>query len=204
MNIVIIVIFAVSLIYMSIMERFRNLVLIIGLQGLLLFVLSFFELGETSFLNLVFITAETFIFKAIVVPVLLFRILKKTGITKIHSGSLPGIYSILLTMAGLILCIILAASLGIDGINVVFFTVALFALFTGLFFIISHKRIFSHLIGFLVIENAVFMLSLAFGREMAYLIDLAILLDIFVSILILGVFIIKLNPDVDSLKSLKD
>ena len=91
----------------------------------------------------------------------------------------------------------------------VFFGVALYALLSGMLLIITHKRIFSHLVGFLVIENGVFLFSMAIGVEMPYLINLAILLDILMSVLMLGMFVGKIgqrlhNLNSDLLTSIKD
>ena len=63
--------------------------------------------------------------------------------------------------------------------------------------------------GFLIIENGVFVLSLAVGTEMTMLVNIGILLDIFASVLILGVFVNKIGDilkeqDVDQLRNLKD
>ncbi|NJK97269.1 MAG: hypothetical protein HC905_22290 [Bacteroidales bacterium] len=63
--------------------------------------------------------------------------------------------------------------------------------------------------GFLVIENGVFILSLAVGNEMPMLVNIGILLDIFVSVLLLGIFANKIGDvlkeqDVAQLKNLKD
>jgi hydrogenase-4 component E len=63
--------------------------------------------------------------------------------------------------------------------------------------------------GFLVIENGVFILSLAVGNEMPMLVNIGILLDIFVSVLLLGIFANKIGDvlkeqDVSQLRNLKD
>ena len=86
----------------------------------------------------------------------------------------------------------------------IYFIVAFFAVYTGMFMIISHRKIFSHLVGFLVIENAVLLLSLAIGSEMPMLINIGILLDIFVSVLILGIFVMRLKTHASELTMLKD
>ena len=86
---------------------------------------------------------------------------------------------------------------------------ALSTLFTGLYLVVSRKKIISHVVGYLVIENGVFVLSLAIGNEMPMLLNLGIMLDIFASVLILGVFFNKIgdvirDPDVNLLTNLKD
>ena len=67
----------------------------------------------------------------------------------------------------------------------------------------------THLIAYLVIENGIFLLSLALGSEMPMFVNAAILLDIFTSVLIMGIFFNKLkdyfqNTDISHLSQLKD
>jgi hydrogenase-4 component E len=89
-----------------------------------------------------------------------------------------------------------------------YFVVALSTLFTGLYLIVSRKKIITHVIGYIVIENGVFILSLAVGNEMLCWL-IWVFLDIFASVLILGVFFNKIgdvlkDPDVNLLRNLKD
>ena len=204
MIVLIIIVFAVTLIYLSMTERFPVYAGLIGFQGILLFVLSFLELNAITLATLLFVAAETLIFKVIVVPYLLFRIIRKTGETRVHEKALPGFYSLIFIFLGLILSIVVSFSLNSTPEKMIYFIVAFFAVYTGMFMIISHRKIFSHLVGFLVIENAVLLLSLAIGSEMPMLINVGILLDIFVSVLILGIFVMKLKQNAQELTRLKD
>lgn len=204
MNILIIIVFAITLIYLSMTERFPIYAGLIGFQGLLLFALSFLELHAITLATLLFVAIETLVFKVVVVPVLLFRIIRKTGETRVHEKALPGFYSLLFVSLGLLLSIVVAFSMNTTPANMIYFTVAFFAVYTGLFMIISHRKIFSHLVGFLVIENAVLLLSLAIGSEMPMLINIGILLDIFVSVLILGIFVMRLKQHASELTRLRD
>lgn len=204
MNILLIILFAITLIYLSITERFRIYTILIGLQGFLLFLLAFFELEVVTIGSLIFVATETLLFKVIIVPYFLNRIIKKTGVSRVHDKALPGFYSLLFVAFGLVLSIMLAHSLEAPVDYSLFFIVSLFAVYTGLFIIISHKKVFSHLIGFLIIENAVLLLSMALGSGMPVLINIGILLDIFVSVLILGIFIMRLKQNTSQLTMLKD
>jgi hydrogenase-4 component E len=199
-----IIIFAVTLIYLSIAERFRVYAGLMGLQGVLLFGITLLELKEVNTANLVFIASETLLFKAILVPFLLFRIIRKTGVYKVHNLAMPGFYLLILTIIALILSIILSNAMMNPFINTIYLTIALFCFFTGMLLIITHKYILSQVIGFLIIENAVFILSLAVGNEKPMLINIGILLDIFVGVLILGMFALRLKPHTLELNRLKD
>ncbi|MCK9422175.1 MAG: hypothetical protein M0Q38_06225 [Bacteroidales bacterium] len=204
MNVLLVIGFAISLIYLSITERFRIYAGLIGFQGLLLFVLSFIELNTITLGTLLFVTIETLVFKVLVVPYFLFRIINKTGVARVHYKSVPGFYSLIIVTLGLLLSIVVSFSMSSKPATMIYFIVALFAVYTGLFLIISHRKIFSHLVGFLVIENAVLLLSLAIGSEMPMLINIGILLDIFVSVLILGIFVMRLKEHAHEMTLLRD
>jgi len=196
-----IVLFAVTLVYISIAERFRSYAKLIAVQGFLLFGIALIELKTIDLANLIFVSAETLIFKAIIVPYFLFRIINQTKVYKVHPKAFPAFYSLIFTIAGLFISIILSNILKNPSLDAVFMTIALFTLFTGVLLVITHKRIFSHMVGFLVIENAVFFFSLAVGSEMPMLINIGILLDIFVSVLIIGVLMNHIGSQFTDLES---
>ena len=199
-----IVLFAITLMYFSSADRLVTYVKLIALQGLLLCGIAIFELKEVNTANLIFIVAETLIFKTVVLPYLLNRIIRRSGVTKVHRLAMPGFYLLLFSIFGLLISVILANILVNPLINTIYLAVALFTLVTGLLMIVTHRLIISQLIGFLIIENAVFMFSLAVGNEMPMLINVGILLDIFVGVLILGFFGLRLKPHTNELTMLKD
>jgi hydrogenase-4 component E len=204
MVIYLIVLFAITLVYFASAERLVTYIMLIGAQGILLCGIALFELSEVNTANLIFIMAETLFFKAFLIPYLLTRIIKASGVTKVHRQAMPGFYLLLLSIFALLLSVILAHSLVNPFVNTIYLTIALFTLFTGLLMIVTHQLIISHLIGFLIIENAVFIFSLAVGNKMPMLINIGILLDIFVGVLILGFFGLRLKPHTNELTTLKD
>ena len=199
-----IVLFAITLIYFAAAERLIIYSRLIGMQGVLLCGIAVFELREVNTANLIFIVAESLLFKAILIPSLLGRIIKKSGVTKVHSLAMPGFYLLILSIFALLSSVILANALVNPFINTIYMVIALFTLFTGLLLIVTHRLIISHLIGFLIIENAVFIFSLAIGNEMPMLINIGILLDLFVGVLILGFFGMRLKAHTNELTMLKD
>jgi hydrogenase-4 component E len=196
-----IVLFMFSLFYISMAERFRVFASLIAVQGVLLFGIAILELQEMNLANLVFVVSETLLFKAIAVPVLMYRIILKTQVFRVHPKTIPGFYLLLMAMAGLIISILLAKIIQDKHTDVVFTTAALFTLIVGILIIVTHRRIFSHMVGFLVIENAVFLFSLAVGSETPFLVNIGILLDIVVSVLILTVFIGRIGEKFNDLET---
>lgn len=204
-----IILYVVTLVYLSITERFRSFASIIGLQGWLLFAIALLRLHAIAPLDLAFIALETLLFKGILVPWLLFAVIRRTKTNRVKSSGASQTGSLLFSVLALAVSASVTRYVADDSIDPVFFGVALYALLSGLILIVMRRRIFAHMVGFLAIENGVFLFSTAIGVEMPLLINLAILLDILISVLILGIFFTKIDhklhaDDADSLTHVKD
>ncbi len=105
-----IVLFAVTLMYFSSADRLTIYIKLIGIQGLLLCGIAIFELKEVNTANLLFIVSETLIFKAVVLPYLLTRIINRSGVTKVHRLAMPGFYLLIFSIFGLLISVMLAKS----------------------------------------------------------------------------------------------
>ena len=209
MLLTLIILYIITLIYISIVERFRNYSSLIAAQGWLLLGIALLRLHTLDWMELSFIITETLIFKALIVPGILMRVIKNTGINRISSTGTSQFNSLMLSIAALTISAILTYYVADQTINMIFFGVALYALLTGLILIVLRSRIFTHMVGFLVIENGVFLFSMAIGVEMPLLINAAIMLDILLSVLMLGLFMTKVDKhihtdDSDSLTHVKD
>ena len=203
-----IILYVLTLIYLSIADRFRNHTTILALQGLLLFGIAMARLHEFHPVEMSFIIAETLVFKAIVIPAILMRVIRLTKINRIHSSS-SQFGALVMSIIALVASCTITYYMADQRTDMIFFGVALYALLSGLILIVMRKRIFAHLIGFLVIENGVFLFSMAIGVELPMLINLAIMLDILISILILGMFLRRMDDEIhtdetDALTSIKD
>lgn len=206
---ILLIILSISLLYMSIANRLVSYLRILVLQGFILFGTTYLTLTEVNTLNLLLIMLETLVFKAIAVPWFMNYVIKKNKITREAEPYLPNFLSLMIVTLILVFAIILASSMSNEHLDKTFFVIAISTIFTGLYMIVSRKKIITHVIGYIVIENGVMVLSLAVGNEMPMLVNLGVMLDIFASVLILGIFFNKIgdvikDPDVDLLSNLKD
>lgn len=206
---VLLIIFIISLFYVSIANRIITYVRVLALQGIILFGVTFLQLKDIQTWNLVLILLETIVFKTIAVPFFLSYLINRNKITRETEPYLPHFISLIIITIIVVITVLLANSIQETHLDKIFFIVSLSALFTGLYFIASRKKIITHVMGYLMIENGVFVLSLAVGNEMPNLVNLGIMLDVFGSVLILGIFLNKIGDvfkavDVDQLSNLKD
>jgi len=206
---VLLIVFIITLFYLSIANRLLSYTKVLAVQGVLLFFVVFLQLNEINTLNLVLIMLETIVFKAVAVPMFLAYLLRRNNITREAEPYLPNFVSLLITTAIVIATILLSNSIKDTHLDKMFFVVALSTIFSGLYIIASRRKIITHVMGYMIIENGVFVLSLAVGNEMPRLVNLGIMLDIFASVLILGIFLNKIGDvfkdvDVEQLTNLKD
>jgi hydrogenase-4 component E len=206
---VLLIIFIISLFYVSIANRIITYVRVLALQGFILFGVTFLQLKDIQTWNLVLILLETVVFKALAVPFFLAYLISRNKITRETEPYLPHFISLIIVTMTVVITVLLANSIQDTHLDKIFFIVALSTLFTGLYFIASRKKIITHVMGYLMIENGVFVMSLAVGNEMPNLVNLGIMLDVFASVLILGIFLNKIGDvfkavDVDQLNNLKD
>lgn len=204
----VIILFIITLIYLAKVEMVKSYYPLMALQGVLLFSLAFLELQQIDALHLILILMETLVFKAIFVPLFLLRITKG----KVHrhlNNPVKSYYSVLVALIIIILSFITSHEMHDEFLDVKYFTAATSSILIGLFIAINNRDLVTHLIAYLVIENGIFLLSLALGSELPMLVNSAILLDIFTSVLVMGIFFNKLkdyfqNTDISQLSQLKD
>lgn len=200
---------AMSLLYISIANRLYTYLNILVFQGFILFGVTYLTLTKISTINLMLIMLETIVFKALAVPWFINYVIRRNGITREAEPYLPNFVSLIIVTFITVSTIILSSSIKDANLDKTFFVVALSTIFTGLYLIVTRKKIITHVIGYIIIENGVFVLSLAVGNEMPMLVNLGIMLDIFASVLILGVFFNRIgdllkDPDINHLRNLKD
>lgn len=182
---------------------------ILALQGILLFAAAYFSLSSMHTANFAFILFETVVAKAVAIPLFIGYILKRNNITREAEPLIPVFISLVLMVGFIILTFFFSYASGLNILDNLFFVVSLATVFTGLFIIMTRRKIITHIMGYLIIENGVFILALAVGNEMPMMVNMGVLLDVFASVLTLGIFLNKIGDvfkdgDVTLLMRLKD
>ncbi len=209
MTTIFIIIFTISLIYMAVASRLISYIQFLAMQGVLLFGVAFVELKHVDALNLFFILTETLLFKAIMVPLFLRMTIRRNNINREAEAYVSNFFSLLAMLTGIVLSYLLAYSLRVAHVNTIYFSASISAIYAGIFIIVSRRKIITHIMGYMVLENGIFLLSLAVGNEMPMVVNSAILLDIFTSVLVLGMFVNKIgnifqDMEIGKLSDLKD
>ena len=204
-----ILLYAITLIYFALSERVKKFIWLLAIQGVILFGIVFFSLKEIELFDFLFILIETILVKTVIVPWFLNKVRRHNQLKREHEPAVPVFYSILVVMLCLLMGFVLSNYLSNGEMHTQYFTISFASIIFGIYFIIIHKNIFSHVVGYLIIENGIFLLSLAVGSVMPIMVNLAILLDVFMGVLVLGLFINRVGDtfksiETENLTQLKD
>ena len=168
-------------------------------------------INSTHILGLLFVVFETLVIKAYVIPWFLKKVVKKTHAHRDTDANIPHFYC--LVISSLILFIgFLTANISIPEfkmINPMYFGTSLAIIIISLWLITIKHKVLSNVIGFITMENGIFLLSLAVAKEMPVIVNLGVLLDLFIAVFILGMLVREIDHEfhdleVSHLSDLKD
>ncbi len=206
-----IILFGFTMLYLATTSRLKAHIGTLSVQGVLLFLICSLAFKHTPWYMILFLTLETLIVKAIVIPMFLNKVLKKTHSNRDTDANITHFYcliiSSLILFGGLMLGVVKIPS--ISMINPICFGIALSTILISLWLITIKHKILSNVIDFIAMENGIFLLSLSVAKEMPLLVNIGVLLDVFIAIYILGLFVSQINKEfcdmeVAHLSDLKD
>ncbi|MGE5479168.1 MAG: hypothetical protein ACM3U1_01920 [Chloroflexota bacterium] len=209
MESILLILFLLTLFICATANRLRTFIKAIALQGIALFGLMFFQLGVINWVNLALLLFETIVFKSILIPYFLNFLIKRNRLTRDAEPFVSNFASLFTVTAAVVVIFFLANALQGGIMNNMYFIVSVATLFTAFYLIISRKKILTHVMAFIIMENGIVALSLAVGAEMPMLVNIGVLLDIFVTVLLLGIFVNKIGDvfkeaEVSELNRLRD
>lgn len=210
MNTILLIAFMITLLYFAVANRMMTCVSILVMQGLLICGVAILSLHEMNWLNLGVILLETLIVKATLMPFFIRRVIIKNKITRETEPSVSNSVSLAVVSAIVVLTYLASHFMPQpETLNITYFVTALSAILSGLYFVATRRKVITHVICYVIVENGAFILSLAGGGEMPAMVNLGVLLDVLVSVFLLAIFINKVGDvtgdgDVSGLTTLKD
>lgn len=199
-DLIIITIALLNLILMS-FKLLSGCIRIVAFQGILICLLPFIFQEHGLPLKTVFVNSLTIILKGFIFPWLFFRALKMVKIKKEVEPFISYQFSIIIGLCALFISFWLSHQLTLPkGVTSPFILpISFLTIFTGLFMIISRAKAITQSLGYLIMENGIYMFGYALLIEQPLLVELGIMLDIFVAIFIMGINIFHINKQFDRL-----
>jgi hydrogenase-4 component E len=161
-----------------------------ALQGVLLGTMLLF-VSEKLEWHLVLMAISTAAIKGAVIPLFLNRALRQMKSQKQPPPYVGYTLSLILGALGVVLAFVLARKLPLEpgAMGTLFVPVSLTTLFTGFLLLITRRHSLVQVVGYLVLENGVYLFSLLLVTAMPLVVETGLLLDLVVGIFVMGVVI---------------
>lgn len=200
-------------------SRRSSCIRLVAAQGILLGMLPLILPGHLFEHGLnfgaLFLAAASIVFKGVVFPRMLMRAERTVGVKREFQPIIGYSTSILLGIVFLAFSLWLGTKLPLPqklaesvGSQLAV-PVSVYTILIGLLLIISRNKALTQVLGYLVMENGIYIFGVTFVRDQPWLVETGILLDVFVAVFVMGIAIFHISRefdhmDVDQLTVLKD
>jgi hydrogenase-4 component E len=181
--------------------RLEGQVSAFGLQSFVLALLSALIAIHSGSLELFGVGVVLVVVKVILIPRVLNRAVAKIGLARVAAPYLG-------TSAALLVCALLtivafyvmtpiAASNPLPTADAM--PLAFAGVLIGFFIMVNRRRAVTQILGFLMLENGIFLLALLATYGVPFIVEMGVFLDVLVAVLIMEVFIYRIKDNFDSI-----
>jgi len=175
-------------------SRLRALVMASAAQGLLIGALTAVVHGNVVLRGLL-IAVGAIVLKGIVIPTQLIRAMRNLTIRREIEPFIGYISSLLLCGLGTGLAVLFARTLPLapEHRGTLLVPASLSTVITGFILLTTRLKAITQVVGYLILENGVFIMGLTLVNVMPFLIETGVLLDLFVGIFVMGIILHDIN-----------
>lgn len=208
---IILLLVLLSDLYLLSLTRLGAAIRVMAFQGVLLALLPFISAGGILSLHGVIIGFSSLAIKAILIPRFLSHAAREVRTGLEIDSYIPYGAALVAGMSVVLVSFWVARkfALPVTVSSRLWIPVSLAAVMIGLLMLIIRKKAITQVIGYLVLENGIYILGLSLAAQMPFLVELGVLLDVFAGVFIMGITMNHIKNyfddlDVDNLTILKD
>jgi hydrogenase-4 component E len=172
----------------------------IALQGFLLGSLPLLVEGAWS-MHAAALGLGTIAVKAILLPSFLRWAIREASVRREVEPLVGYMASLLLGALALGVAFAIASRLPQIGDTALLVPVALMTLIIGLVVLITRAKAVSQVVGYLMLENGIYLFGLTQTRRVPFLLEAGVLLDVFVAVFVMGIVVFHINREFDSISA---
>jgi hydrogenase-4 component E len=181
-------------------SRINKAIQLAVVQGVLLGLVPL-AMGLGRHLHILLLALATVLVKGWFIPYLLRRAVRQVQIRREVDPYVGFTASLLLCAAGTGVGLLVAHGLPLKPgtEHTLLVPGALATLFTGFLILVSRRKAVTQVVGYLVLENGIYLFGLLLVEEMPVLVETGILLDLFVGVFVFGIVINHIRVAFDSM-----
>ncbi|HKL82744.1 MAG TPA: hydrogenase [Desulfobacter sp.] len=191
-------------------ERVQVLIKLLAFQGIVISIIPFFIGHDMSTGSTVF-TLATLVIRGIIIPLSIFVAIRKGAIQRVVEPIVGYHASILCGLALIIGATYISGRLDIGSVSgfKLLEPTAIALLVTGMFLLMARRNAIAMVIGYIMMENGIYLVGSGLSVGTRHIVEFGILLDVLAGVMIMAVIlrnIKKTFDDVDTalLRTLKD
>ncbi|MBN2799650.1 MAG: hydrogenase [Deltaproteobacteria bacterium] len=192
-------------------SRLRSLIRWIAWQGVVLGVLLAVAHGDHPGPRTLALAAVAVAMKAGLVPWLLYRTTRQDALRREVEPLLSFVSTLLLGGVGTGIALAFGSTLPMlpEHTTVLLVPAALATVFTGFLLMTTRRKAITQVIGYLTLENGVFLFGLTLSEAMPAMVEIALLLDLVAAIFVMGITVNHIyrtfsSADTTALSALRD
>jgi hydrogenase-4 component E len=144
----------------------------------------------------------TFIIKAVILPSFLYRAIREASVRREVEPLIGYTLSLGLGAIAVALSFAIAHRLPLpEADSSLLVPVAISTVIVGLLVLTTRNKALTQVVGYLILENGIYIFGLSQAERVPFLVELGVLLDIFVGVFIMGIVVFHINREFDSLDS---
>ena len=181
-------------------SRLRAVIAGSALQGVVLGVLAFVVHGHAAVAPFL-VAAGAIVVKGIVIPRLLHQAMRDAAIHREVEPFIGFIPSLLLGALGTGLAVLFAQTLPLapEHTATLLLPTSFATVLTGFLILTTRRKAITQVVGYLVLENGIFVMGLTLLEAMPLLVEAGVLLDLFVGIFVMGIIINHISREVSTM-----
>lgn len=183
-------------------SRIRAVINAVALQGILLGLFPLLlhqEIGVRGILLVV----GTILVKGFVIPAFLVHAMREAEIQHEITPLVSNMTSILLGATGTGLALVFASTLPLEeqhaGLELI--PTALATLWTGIVMLTTRRKAIMLVLGYLLLENGIYLFGLLLLEAMPLLVEVGVLLDLFTAVFVMGIIIHHISREFASMST---
>jgi hydrogenase-4 component E len=183
-------------------SRIRGVINAVAFQGILLGLLPFFVHLEIN-VRIILLVAVTIGLKGFVLPAFLVHAMREADIQHEIKPIVSFMGSLLLGAIGTGLALVFSSTLPLadphtDSLLV---PASLATVWTGFLMLTTRKKAIMQVLGYLLLENGIFLFGLLLLEAMPFLVEVGVLLDLFTGVFVMGIIIHHISREFASIST---
>jgi hydrogenase-4 component E len=183
-------------------SRIRAIISAVAFQGILLGIFPLLIHPEIGLRGLLLVLV-TIILKGAVIPGFLVHAMREANIQHEVTPVVNFMTSLLLGAVGTGLAIVFASTLPLaeEHAGLLIVPASLATVWTGFLLLTVRKKAITQVLGYLLLENGIFLFGLLLLEAMPFLVEVGVLLDLFTGVFVMGIIIHHISREFSSIST---